>query len=97
YWGVPTLTTHDLNVLTPILIVSTWVVALAVGWWRRGAEYPWLPVTGCMVFAFLVLNKVHSPQYVLWVLPFLALVRVRWGWWVAYWIFDAALFFGLDR
>lgn len=97
YWGVPTLSTHDLNVLTPVLIVATWIVALVVGWWRRGDEYPWLQVTGCMVFAFLVLNKVHSPQYVLWVLPFLALVRVRWGWWVAYWVFDVALFFGLDR
>jgi uncharacterized membrane protein len=97
YWGVPKLSTHDLNVLTPALIGLAWAVALVVGWWRRVEEYPWLQVTGCMVFAFLVLNKVHSPQYVLWVLPFLALIRVRWGWWVAYWIFDAALFFGLDR
>ncbi|HEX3813291.1 MAG TPA: glycosyltransferase 87 family protein [Mycobacteriales bacterium] len=99
YWGTPTLSTSELNALTGVLVVAAWVGALGAGWWqtRDGAPYPWLQVTGSMTCAFLVLNKVHSPQYVLWVLPFLVLIRVRWGWWVAYWIFDAALFFGLDR
>ncbi len=99
FWGTPSLSTHDLNQLTTGLILAAWLVAVGVGWLRTrgGGPYPWLQVTAAMTCAFLVLNKVHSPQYVLWVLPFLALIKVRWGWWVAYWVFDALLFFGLDR
>lgn len=43
----------------------------------------------------MLLNKAHSPQYTLWLLPFFVLLQVRWGWFVAYLGFDAALFFGL--
>jgi len=36
-----------------------------------------------VLFAFLVTNKVYSPQYQLWLLPFLALARPRWrDWWI---------------
>jgi len=31
------------------------------------------------------------------VLPFLAFIAVRWGWWLAYWWIDAILFIGLFR
>jgi uncharacterized membrane protein len=31
-----------------------------------------------VVVAFLLVNKVYSPQYVLWILPFAALARPRW-------------------
>lgn len=98
YWGVPQLSTDDLNLLTPTLIGLAWLVALGVGWWRSAdAPYPWIQVGAAMLCAFLVLNKVHSPQYILWLLPFFALIRVRWGWWVAYWALDALLFVGLDE
>ena len=45
--------------------------------WRRG-------VRGCLswcswsLLAFLIVNKVYSPQYVLWLLPLAALARPRW-------------------
>ena len=36
-----------------------------------------------VVAAFLMTNKVYSPQYVLWLLPFVVLARPRWrDWWV---------------
>ena len=36
-----------------------------------------------VLFAFLATNKVYSPQYQLWLLPFMALARPRWrDWWV---------------
>lgn len=49
-----------------------------------------------IVVAFLVLNKVYSPQYVLWLLPLLVLARPNWrdalvftlaelGYWAAIW------------
>ena len=36
------------------------------------------------IFAFLLTNKVYSPQYVLWILPFVALARPRWRFWLVW-------------
>jgi uncharacterized membrane protein len=97
FWGLPKLTTEQLNTLTPVLIGLAWAVALGVGFWRasRLGSYPWVQVSGSMLCAFLLLNKVHSPQYTLWLLPFFVLIAVRWGWWVAFWAADLLLFVGL--
>lgn len=97
FWGFGGISTGTLNWLTPILILVAWAGALGYGWRRtRGGEhYPWIQVSGAMLCGFLLLNKVHSPQYLLWLLPFFVLIRVRWGWWVSYWVFDALLFAGL--
>jgi hypothetical protein len=99
YWGLPHLTTSQLNRITPVLIGLAWLVALAAGWWRaRGsAGYPWVGVSAAMLCAFLLFNKVHSPQYTLWLLPFFVLLRLRWGWWVAYLALDLTLYLGLFR
>ena len=37
-----------------------------------------------MVVAFLLTNKVYSPQYVLWLLPLLILARPRWRDWLIF-------------
>ena len=50
-----------------------------------------------MLVAFLLLNKVSSPQYTLWVLPFFALLRLRWGWWAAYAVTDLLVYVGVFR
>ena len=42
-------------------------------------------------------NKAHSPQFALWLLPFFVLVRLRWGWWATYLVFDSLLYVGLFR
>ena len=47
--------------------------------------------------AFMLLNKVSSPQFTLWLLPFFALLRVRWGWWVAYAVTDLLVYVGVFR
>ena len=40
-------------------------------------------VSFLVVAAFLLTNKVYSPQYVLWLLPLLVLARPRWrDWWI---------------
>src|SRR5207237_8445868 len=70
-----------------------------VGWWRARREgvFPFVQVCAAMLFAFVLLGKVFSPQYALWLLPFFALVRVRWWWWSAFVAADLVLYFSLFR
>lgn len=99
YWGFPSLHRDTLNVVVPVLIGAAFLVALGYGWLRGRHEerYPYLQVSGAMLVSYLLLNKVHSPQYALWLLPFFAVLRVRWGWWAAYLALDAVLYVGLFR
>ena len=68
---------HTINVMT-------WVVfgAACVGIGLLGLFAPRRPrlpqLLFLMVVAFLVVNKVYSPQYVMWLLPLAALARPRW-------------------
>ncbi len=75
------------------------LLAVGVGWlrFRRDRVYPWLPVCAAMLAAYLLFNKVHSPQYVLWLLPFFVLLRIRAWWILAYFVADAAIGIGFFR
>jgi hypothetical protein len=99
FWGVPEWTQSQVNQFSAGAIAACWLGALIGGWVRRrGPEgYPWIQVSAAMLFSFLAFNKVYSPQYALWVLPFLALIALRWGWWIAFWCVDVVLFVGLLR
>ncbi|MGB9377686.1 MAG: glycosyltransferase 87 family protein [Mycobacteriales bacterium] len=100
YWGFPSLTRGTLNVLVPILLCVAFAGAVGYGVVRArrlDEPYPFLQVCAAMLCAYLLINKVHSPQYALWLLPFFVLVRVRLGWWVAYMALDATLYVGLFR
>jgi hypothetical protein len=50
-----------------------------------------------MLCGFLLLHKVHSPQYTLWLLPFFALVRVPWSLVAGYLVADLAMGIGIFR
>jgi hypothetical protein len=50
-----------------------------------------------MLCGFLLLHKVHSPQYTLWLLPFFVLLAVPWGWVAAYLVADAVMGIGIFR
>lgn len=98
FWGFPQLSTAELNVLIPVLLAGAFTVALASGWVRshlRHDDYPFVQVCGAMLVAFMLLNKAHSPQFTLWLLPFFVLLKLRWGWYVGYLFFDFLLFTGL--
>lgn len=73
YWVYPHLATDRLNVLVPVLLTLALAVAVAEGVRRAHAEddFPLVQVCGAVLVAFLLLNKVSSPQYTLWLLPFL--------------------------
>ena len=85
--------------LSPTLVLLSFAVAAAVGWWRwqREGHYPWIGVCAAMLCGFLLLHKVHSPQYTLWLLPFFTLVRVPWSVVAGYLVADLAMGIGIFR
>jgi uncharacterized membrane protein len=50
---------------------------------RESVGYPVIQWCGAATAMFISLNKVSSPQYILWVLPFLALIVASPAWWGA--------------
>jgi uncharacterized membrane protein len=107
YWGFrPYSETTNLafqaavDRVSPALVLLSFAIAVAAGWWRRRSgpgEYPWLEVSAAMLCGFLLLHKVHSPQYTLWLLPFFVLLRLHWGWIAAYLVADLAMYVGIFR
>jgi uncharacterized membrane protein len=87
------------NWLSPTLVLASFAVALAVGWWRwrRSGSYPWIAVSAAMLCGFLLLHKVHSPQYTLWLVPFFVLLAVPWRWVLAYMVVDICMDIGVFR
>jgi hypothetical protein len=45
----------------------------------------------------MLLHKVHSPQYTLWLLPFFVLLAVPWRWVAAYLVADVVMGIGIFR
>ena len=88
-----------LNTTVAVLTLLWFGLALGAGWWRAKQDgvYPFLQVAGALLVAFLLWNKVHSPQYTLWLLPFFVAVRVHWLWWVAYAAIDTVAYFGIFK
>lgn len=87
------------DVVSPLLVLLSFAVAAGVGWWRfrREGSYPWIGVSAAMLCGFMLLHKVHSPQYTLWLLPFFVLLAVPWGWIGAYLVVDAVMGIGIFR
>lgn len=88
-----------ISLLSMIAILTSFVVACALGWQRyqREGTYPWVPVSAAMLCGFLLLHKVHSPQYTLWLVPMFVLLRINWTWILAYFLADIAMGVGIFR
>jgi uncharacterized membrane protein len=96
-WGF--LHMPDLNRTVALVTVATFAVVLAYGWVRARKEgiYPFLGVSAALLASFMLWNKVHSPQYTLWLLPFFVVLNISWLWWAAYSIVDAVAYVGIFR
>ena len=71
------VTAHDINVVSWAFFGAACLGVLALG--LRAPRTPSLAQLGFLVVAaFLLVNKVYSPQYVLWLLPLAAIARPRW-------------------
>jgi uncharacterized membrane protein len=106
FWGLRPYSNPDntgaqelISALSLAAISASFVLACVLGWlrYRREGTYPWVPVSAAMLCGFLLLHKVHSPQYTLWLVPMFVLLRIRWTWIVAYLIADLAMGIGIFR
>jgi uncharacterized membrane protein len=70
------------------------LMVLRIGWRRRNEPggYPVVPTALAIIASFMVLNKVHSPQYALWIMPLIVMVDVPWHQVLAYLASDAVLY-----
>ncbi|GAB2684487.1 hypothetical protein [Nocardia thraciensis] len=84
---------------SPVLVLVSFLVAMLLGWrrWQAGEAFPWVGVSGAMLCGFLLFHKVHSPQYTLWLIPFLVLLEVPWSAIAGYLVADAAIGIGVFR
>ncbi|MGS2807531.1 glycosyltransferase family 87 protein [Nocardia sp. MW-W600-9] len=109
YWGhqlifgrdaETTTTWHDMvAVASPALILASFVLAMWLGVrrWTPTSPFPWVGVSGAMLCGFMLFHKVHSPQYTLWIIPFLVLFEVPWSLVAGYLVADAAVGIGVFR
>ncbi|KOV89141.1 membrane protein [Nocardia sp. NRRL S-836] len=104
YWGLRPFIGDDamqslVGVISPILMLVSFAVAAGYGWlrFRREGSYPWVAVSAAMLCGFMLLHKVHSPQYTLWLVPFLVLMRIPLTWAFAYFAVDLAMGIGIFR
>ena len=83
-WGLldesfSTATENRLSLLALVGVIAIVTVALYLR--RTAVGYPVVEWCAVATAAVIVLNKVNSPQYLLWLLPFLALLPRRSIWW----------------
>lgn len=109
YWGLRQVFGPDavgtwmfqntVSIVSPTLVLAAFALALGLGWSRytESGVYPWLGVSGAMLCGFLLFHKVHSPQYTLWLLPFLILLEVPWSVIGSYLVADIAIGVGVFR
>jgi uncharacterized membrane protein len=98
--GFPGLTVRALNLTSFVLMMAfgTLVVFVALRRAvRESAPFPMVQTAGAILCVFLLWNKVHSPQYALWLLPFFVLLNVHVLWWVAYEVADLLVYVGVFR
>lgn len=99
FFGFPEWSPEKVNTVTFVLTALSGLAILGVALLKARPDriYPVLQVCGALMAAFLLWNKVHSPQYTLWLLPFFVVLRVHIGWWIAYALADLAVYVGIFR
>jgi uncharacterized membrane protein len=76
-----TITTFSTLGVVIILAAVTWETERRA---RREGTYPFLPACAALLAGFLLVSKVHSPQFALWLVPLFVLVPIRLGWYVLF-------------
>ena len=91
HWDAACISTGAVNLWSAIAFVASFGVVLVLKTVRQPAFARWtlgLPLIAC----FLLTNKVYSPQYGLWLLPWFALALPSWPAFAAFEAADVAVF-----
>lgn len=81
----PTLNRATAVLFALCVVLIAWLVATAP---RRARV---AQIAFLVTLAFLLVNKVWSPQFTLWLLPLAVLARPRWGWFLVWQVLEVAL------
>jgi hypothetical protein len=101
-WYAGRLTPELAETLASLCMLGGLGVLTAVGWvrCRREGAFPFVQVCAAAPLLYILTAKDNSAQYVLWVLPFLAMLRLRPALWVLWGAVGAAWYvrfvFGLS-
>lgn len=74
-------------------VMLLWTAALVLLWWVAPRRPRLAQATLLIVVLFVVVNKVYSPQYMLWLLPLVVLARPVWVDWAVF-TFGELVYFG---
>jgi uncharacterized membrane protein len=91
HWDPACISTGMINIWSLIAFVASFGLLLVLKTVREPTFARWtlgFPLLAC----FLLFNKVYSPQYSLWLLPWFALALPRWWAFAAFEIADVAVF-----
>lgn len=93
-------TPDELNSMTALLtgVFFLAILGVSVVIHKKRGVYPFVQTCGALMATFLLFNKVHSPQYTLWLLPFVVLIGHRvaaWIGWALYAVADALVYWGI--
>lgn len=85
---------HTVMTLATLATTAGLIAVLATGWRlaARAGEYPLLGTSLGLLVAYLLLNKVFSPQYTIWALPLLIFLGFRAWVAVSVLVVDVALY-----
>lgn len=92
--AVPAVPAAALMTLATVSTAVGLACILAASWWmtRDTRPFPLVGSSVAVLATYLVLNKVFSPQYIIWLLPLVLVLGVHAGWALAYLLIDAVLY-----
>jgi hypothetical protein len=90
YWLFDPTDFGTVNRASAAAVLLGWSAIVGYGLRRRreAGSYPWVQVGAAMVTSYIVLGRVDSPQYGIWLLPFVAVVAVPPRWIAAFMVTD---------
>ncbi|MDR3070063.1 MAG: glycosyltransferase 87 family protein [Propionibacteriaceae bacterium] len=78
-----------------LLVIGTGLICALLFFAPRRPR--WVQGAFLLVTWFVIVNKVYSPQYMLWLLPLLVLARPRWLDWAIFSVAESCYFFAIWR
>ena len=70
-WSLTRLDTNTINMLSMLLFLSSYLILIL-----HQKKYNFLTLSFASILLFLLFNKIFSPQYLLWLLPFFVLSNI---------------------